>query len=119
MRKINVILSALIFVFVYNVNAQKRVSPKFCSGGVVNSKALFFPQPKYPKKARKAGASGTVGVQIRIDEQGSVAEAGVCFGHLLLRNSAYKAAIKAKFKPTILVGQPVKVSGVLVYIFKP
>lgn len=119
MKKINVIFSALLFLFAYNVNAQKIPAPKTCNGGVVNGKALFFPQPTYPKKARKAGVSGTVNVQIKIDEQGNVAEASVCSGHPLLTKSAYKAAMKAKFKPTVLAGQPVKVSAMLVYNFKP
>src|SRR5690606_22161272 len=42
------------------------------SGGVVNGKAKFLAQPKYPLNARAKGISGTVNVQVLIDESGKV-----------------------------------------------
>jgi len=38
-------------------------------------------------------------------------------GHPLLQNAAERAARSARFSPTLLGGQPVKVSGVIVYNF--
>jgi len=40
-------------------------------------------------------------------------------GHPLLRGAAEQAARGARFSPTLLSGQPVKVSGVITYNFVP
>jgi TonB family protein len=87
------------------------------SGGVLNGKALFLPQPQYPTEARNANATGTVTVQVIVDEYGTVINAEVASGHPLLRQVALSAALQARFSPTTLMGEPVKVTGVLIYNF--
>jgi len=52
-----------------------------------------------------------------IDESGNIIQATAVSGHPLLKSSAVDAARKAKFVPTMLNGQPVKVSGMLTYAF--
>lgn len=91
--------------------------PPMISGGVVNGKATSLPKPAYPPPARAVGASGKVDVQVTIDENGSVVSAKAISGHPLLRDSAERAARSAKFSPTYLSKQPVKVSGLIVYNF--
>lgn len=87
------------------------------SGGVLNGKAISKPQPAYPPIAKAAGASGTVTVQVLVDESGNVVSARAVSGHPLLHQSAVAAARQAKFSPTLLSGQPVKVTGVITYNF--
>ena len=87
------------------------------SGGVLNGKATYLPKPAYPPIAKAAHASGIVNVQVTIDENGNVISASAVSGHPLLKPSAVAAARQAKFSPTKLSGQPVKVTGVLVYNF--
>ncbi|HEX2270918.1 MAG TPA: TonB family protein [Pyrinomonadaceae bacterium] len=87
------------------------------SGGVLNGKAISLPKPGYPAIARAAHASGTVVVQVLIDENGTVVSAKAVSGHPLLINAAVSAARQAKFSPTKLSGQPVKVTGVIQYNF--
>ena len=87
------------------------------SGGVLNGKALSLPKPAYPAIARQAHASGTVVVQVTISESGSVISAAAMSGHPLLRAAAVAAARGARFSPTKLSGQPVKVTGVITYNF--
>lgn len=87
------------------------------SGGVLNGKATSLPKPAYPAIAKAAHASGTVTVQVTIDESGNVISARAVSGHPLLKSSAEAAARQAKFAPTKLSGQPVKVTGVIVYNF--
>ncbi|MGA9994872.1 MAG: TonB family protein [Pyrinomonadaceae bacterium] len=87
------------------------------AGGVLNGKAISLPKPAYPPIARAAHASGTVIVQITIDENGSVISARAVSGHPLLQGAAVAAARGAKFSPTTLSGQPVKVTGVITYNF--
>ncbi len=92
-------------------------TPKAISGGVLNGKAISLPNPEFPAIARQAHASGGVTVQITIDEEGNVIAAKAVAGHPLLQAAAVSAARQAKFTPTKLAGQPVKVQGVLVYDF--
>lgn len=87
------------------------------SGGVLNGKALSLPKPAYPAIAKQAHASGTVVVQVTISESGSVISAAAMSGHPLLRAAAVAAARGARFSPTKLSGQPVKVTGVITYNF--
>ncbi|MET0648663.1 MAG: energy transducer TonB [Pyrinomonadaceae bacterium] len=85
------------------------------AGGVLNHKAIRKPAPEYPPIARGVRASGTVTVQILIDEKGNVASAQALSGHTLLHAPSVEAARKAKFEPTTMCGRPVKVSGVITY----
>jgi TonB family protein len=87
------------------------------SGGVLNGKAISKPAPVYPAIAKAARASGTVVVQVTIDEEGEVISARAVSGHPLLQQAAVKAAYKARFSTVRLSGQPVKVTGTLTYNF--
>ena len=87
------------------------------SGGVLNGRAVNLVQPPYPAIARSAHACGSVSVQILIDENGSVTSAHAVSGHPLLQAAATSAARGSRFTPTKLSGQPVKVSGIIVYNF--
>jgi TonB family protein len=57
-------------------------------------------------------------VQVLIDEQGRVISATPVSGHVMLMSAAQRAAMQARFRPTLLSEQPVKVSGVITYDFK-
>jgi len=85
--------------------------------GVLNGRALSLGRPAYPPIARAAHASGTVTVQVLIDEQGNVIAAHAVDGHPLLQAAAVGAARQARFSPTLLEGDPVKVTGVIKYNF--
>ena len=87
------------------------------SGGVLNGSAISMPHRPYPPIARAAHASGAVSVEITIDETGNVIAAHAVSGHPLLQAAAVTAARQASFRPTKLNGEPVKVTGVLVYNF--
>lgn len=87
------------------------------SKGVLNGKALDLPKPVYTPQAKLIKATGTVTVQVLIDETGKVISAQAVSGHPLLRSAAVQAAYRARFSPTLLSEQPVKVSGVITYNF--
>jgi TonB family protein len=91
--------------------------PAKVAGGILNGRALNMIKPGYPAAAREAGASGKVEVRIVFDETGKVIWAKAISGHPQLRQAAEDAAWQTKFSPTILSGQPVKTSGILVYNF--
>ena len=83
----------------------------------MNGKALSLPPPAYPPIAHAAHASGTVTVQVLIDEEGNVIVAHAVDGHPLLQAAAVAAARQARFTPTSLEGEPVRVTGVIKYNF--
>lgn len=87
------------------------------SGGVLNGKAVSLPKPSYPAAARTARAAGIVIVEVVIDETGKVIAAKATSGPVLLRQAAAQAALGARFSPTLLSGQPVKISGEINYNF--
>jgi TonB family protein len=84
---------------------------------VLNSEALSLPKPVYSIIAKQARASGTVSVQILIDEKGKVISARALSGHPLLSGEAVRAALQARFSPTMIGDTPVKVSGMINYNF--
>lgn len=94
-----------------------RAPVKPISGGVLNGKATSLPVPSYPAAARNARAAGLVTVEVVIDGSGKVISAKATSGHSLLQQAAVQAAQQARFTPTLLSGQPVKISGVINYNF--
>ena len=87
------------------------------SSVVISSKIINKPAPAYPVIARQARVQGAVTVEILIDEQGRVVSAQATSGHPLLRSAAQMSAYQARFSPTSISGQPVKVAGVITYNF--
>ena len=83
------------------------------AGGMLNAKAIYLPLPEVPP----GEANGVVLVQILVDEQGSVIDARPVSGPQHLHAAAVNAARLARFNPTLLMGEPVKVSGTLSYNF--
>jgi TonB family protein len=107
-------------VITYNFVAGGTIAVKGnapAGGGVLNGNAESLPSPGYPPAAKAVKAAGIVAVQVVIDEEGNVISASAISGHPLLRAAAVEAAREAKFKPTKLSGEAVKVSGVLTYNF--
>jgi len=87
------------------------------SGGVLNGAAIYLPPPMYPETAKRMRTSGLVTVEVVIDENGKVISATAANGPSTLRESAIQAALRARFSPTKLSGQPVKVFGTISYKF--
>ncbi len=87
-------------------------------GGVLNGRAISLPRPPYQEEARARRLAGTIVINVTIDETGNVIEAkDMCQGLPYLTDAALKAAKGARFTPTKLSGQPVKVTGIIVYNF--
>lgn len=80
-------------------------------------RALTLPRPAYPALARAAKVSGTVKVQVIIDESGKVIAAQAIEGHPLLYAASVAAARGALFTSPKSNGQPVKLIGVIDYNF--
>lgn len=87
------------------------------TGGVLNGTAISLPPPLYPEAAKRLRLSGLVTVEVVVDETGKIISARATEGPSALRDVAVQAALRAKFSPTKLSGQPVKVAGVINYKF--
>lgn len=95
--------------------APKR--PSIQSLGVINGKATNLPKPVYSAAAKAIKAEGRVSVRVLIDENGNVVSANAVSGHPMLQSAAESAARRAQFSPTMLSGEPIKISGTIVYNF--
>jgi protein TonB len=84
---------------------------------VITGLAIYLPRPVYTELAKRARVQGSVSVQVLIDETGRVVSAKALSGSPFLTVEAQKAAMQARFAPTLLSNQPVKVSGVITYNF--
>jgi protein TonB len=84
----------------------------------LDEQILDGPQPSYPPIAKAAHAEGKVSVRVTVDEEGNVVAAEAVSGHPLLQSAAVDAARATRFKPTVVDGKPVRVSGVISYNFK-
>jgi periplasmic protein TonB len=100
--------------------APKPDPPKVLnvSTGVLRGNAISLPKPGYSPIAKNIRVQGPVTVQVLIDEEGHVISAKAVSGHPLLIPEAVRAARQARFMPTKLSGQPVKVSGLITYEFR-
>ncbi len=87
-------------------------------GNVLESKLIRRIDPVYPEIAHKARVSGTVILQVVVDEEGNVSEIKVLQGHPLLIDAAVSAVRKWKYSPTLLNGEPVSVTAAVTVIFK-
>jgi len=85
--------------------------------GLEKTRALRLPKPVYPTIARMAHASGEVQVKVILDTDGKVIAASAVSGHPLLHGACVTAAWDARFTPPKLNGQPVKVTGIIIYNF--
>lgn len=92
--------------------------PLLIKGGVVNGKALVLNRPRYSDIARSKGMTGTVAVDVVIDEKGNVIHAGATSGFAELHEESRIAACTSKFSPTSVDGKLVRVSGTITYNFR-
>jgi tetratricopeptide (TPR) repeat protein len=87
-------------------------------GAVLNGRALSLPKPEYSRTAMERGRAELVVVKVEIDETGTVISAvDMCRASPRVSAAAVAAAWKARFSPTLLRGQPVKVKGIIRYNF--
>lgn len=85
---------------------------------VLQGKAIERVVPVYPELPKKIHLHGEVSIEVIISPEGRVESVRVVSGHPLLVSSARDAARGWRFEPTFLNGVPVRVTGVITFVFK-
>lgn len=85
--------------------------------GSLVGKAKSRAQPTYPTLARTARVTGSVTVFLIVNEKGEVESVIRAEGPQQLQQAASEAARRWKFNPTVIDGQPVRVTGYLSFNF--
>jgi periplasmic protein TonB len=93
-------------------------SPMKVPSTVLQGKAIERRTPAYPRLAITARIEGPVSVEIIISPEGRVEVARAVSGHPLLKPAAVEAARAWRFQPTLLNGIPVRVTGIITFVFK-
>ncbi|MEO7659314.1 MAG: energy transducer TonB [Pyrinomonadaceae bacterium] len=102
-------------------NCKEADVPKerIINSGWLNSRAVILAEPVYPSELKNKGSKAQVDVRILIDTSGNVISAEIIRGPAEFHKAAIDAALRSKFSPMTLSGQPAKVSGWLSFVFKP
>lgn len=85
--------------------------------GSLAQKAKQKVSPSYPSIARAARVAGVVTVYLIVNEKGEVETVQKLEGPLQLQQAAADAARRWRFNPTVIDGQPVRVTGYLSFNF--
>lgn len=93
-------------------------APLKVASTVLQGKAIERRTPAYPAMARQIRLEGSVAVEIVISPEGRVESWRAISGHPLLVPSAVEAARQWRFAPTLLNGTPVRVTGIITFVFR-
>lgn len=93
-------------------------APLRLTSTVLQGKVIERVVPVYPQLARTIRLHGDVSTEVIISPEGRVESVRVVSGHPMLVQAAIDAARRWRFEPTILNGVPVRVTGVITFVFK-
>lgn len=88
------------------------------SSTVLQGKAIERVVPVYPELPKRIRLQGEVSLEVIISPKGRVESVRIVSGHPMLVSSALEAARRWRFEPTLLNGVPVRVTGVITFVFK-
>jgi TonB family protein len=97
---------------------QEDNRPLRVTSVVLQGKAIERRTPIYPPLARQIHLQGDVSVEVIISPDGRVEGARVVSGHPMFAQYAREAALGWRFEPTLLNNVPVRVTGVITFVFK-
>ncbi|HXU09909.1 MAG TPA: energy transducer TonB [Blastocatellia bacterium] len=85
---------------------------------ILQGKAIERVVPVYPELMKKIRLQGDVSIEVIVSPDGRVESARAVSGHPMLASAAVDAARRWRFGPTLLNGIPVRVTGVIVFVFR-
>ena len=98
-------------------DAASKGEPVVLPSDIFDCKTIAKPHADLFQAARGMRWTGatTLKIAVIVDETGKVTSAQFVSGDKLFKGAAEKGAMKARFRPTLVDGQPVKVKGEVVY----
>lgn len=118
-KSMRTILAIALLTCTHLVVSGQSPRPSVCTGGILNGKAIYIPEPLYPLEFKESIRAQTITVRVEVNEQGYISAAKACSGHESLRHLVEEAARRAKITPTTFSGVPVRVSGLFIFRFDP
>jgi TonB family protein len=82
------------------------------------AKAIFHPEPKYPRVAKQSHLAGTVTLEVWIGKDGTVSEVKPISGPAPLVKSVIEAVEQWRYTPTYVNGKPVEVMTEVKIVFQ-
>jgi tetratricopeptide (TPR) repeat protein len=95
----------------------KNSTANLAMAGLMSGKTASLPKPNYLAEAKRAGISGSVIFKIDVDEAGKVVVVKALCGHPLLVKGTETSIRQMRYKPSLVSGQAVKVTGIAIYNF--
>lgn len=99
-------------------SVEPDTKPVRVSSTVLQGKVIERRVPIYPELVRRIRLQGDVAVEVIISPEGRVESVRAVSGHPMLIPTALDAARAWRFGPTLLNGVPVRVTGVITFVFK-
>jgi periplasmic protein TonB len=96
----------------------EKSKPLPVSSTVLQGKAIERVVPIYPELPKTIRMPGEVSVEVIISPEGMVESTRAVSGHLMFVKASLEAARRWRFHPTLLNGVPVRVTGVITFVFK-
>ncbi len=103
---------------VVNIAPAANVNIKIGLGGGISSDGEYLPivkvAPIYPRQAQTRGIEGYCIVEYTVTKTGSIRDpiATDCSPRGIFNRASVKAALKFKYKPRVVDGEPIEVAGV-------
>ena len=117
-------LLVLVLLFLTNLGfGRSQQKPEDADPAKETQKEFVEPQvtkrveANYSDKARSSRMTGSVAVEITLDETGNITYARPLSGHRILRDAARQAVLQWNFEPARSNGTPVKAVGVVTFCF--
>lgn len=99
------------------ISSSREPAVKHVSEKVLRDAAIDLPMPEYPPESPGERFPRKVEVEVLVNEKGEVGSALAISGNSQLHHAAERAARNARFWPTKLSPDPIKVFGVISYDF--
>ena len=86
--------------------------------GIQRGRLIYSVRAIYPKLAREAHIQGTVRLEARIDDTGTVESLRLISSHPLLVKAAFDAVKQWRYRPAVCDGKPVSVVTTIEVTFR-
>jgi len=95
--------------------SAKKPEPFVLTPAMFDCRMITNPQVQIPGAAAGRASSYQMIVEVEVGEEGNVIKARMISGDPMFKKPSEQAALKAKFRPTLVNGRPAKFKGVIMH----